>query len=85
MRKYPFYGNHSSVMEFKVGRVKGSCVVHYRPPQYEPPNMICYPEEVEFTHVDVNGKYIPFENINDVLNNIMLETFERVRHEDHYL
>lgn len=85
MRKYPFYGNHSSVMEFKVGRVKGSCVVHYRPPQYEPPNMICYSEEVEFTHVDVNGKYIPFENINDVLNNIMLETFERVRHEDHYL
>jgi hypothetical protein len=85
MRKYPFYGNHSSVMEFKVGKVKGSCVVHYRPPQYEPPNMICYPEEVEFTHVDVNGKYIPFENINDVLNNIMLETFERVRHEDHYL
>ena len=85
MRKYPFYGNHSSVMEFKVGKVKGSCVVHYRPPQYEPPNMICYPEEVEFTHVDVNGKYIPFENINDVLNNIMLETFERVRYEDHYL
>lgn len=85
MRKYPFYGNHSSVMEFEVGKVKGSCVVHYRPPQYEPPNMICYPEEVEFTHVDVNGKYIPFENINDVLNNIMLETFERVRHEDHYL
>jgi hypothetical protein len=85
MRKYPFYGNHSSVMEFKVGKVKGSCVVHYRPPQYEPPNMICYPEEVEFTHVDVNGKYIPFENINDVLNNIMLKTFEKVRHEDHYL
>jgi len=55
MTKYPFYGNYSRVMKFEVGRVKGSCVIHYRPPQYEPPNMICYPEEVEFTHVDVNG------------------------------
>lgn len=71
MRKYPFYGNCSSVMDFNVGKVKGSCVIHYRPPQYDPP----VPEEVEFTHVSVNNKYIPFENINDVLFNIMLEEF----------
>ena len=50
MRKYPFYGNRSSVMDFNVGKVKGSCVIHYRPPQYDPP----VPEEVEFTHVSVN-------------------------------
>jgi len=45
--------------------------------------MICYPEEVEFTHVDVNGKYIPFENINDVLFNIMLEAFEEHKESGH--
>jgi len=70
--------SYSSLMRFDVGMVRGSCIINYRPPQYEPPNPQYdppVPEEVEFTHVSVNNKYIPFENINDVLFSIMLEEF----------
>ena len=71
--------SYSSLMRFDVGMVRGSCIINYRPPQYEPPNMICCPEEVEFTHVEVNGRDIPFADVNETLNNIMLEAFEEHR------
>lgn len=67
--------NCSDVLNFNVGKVKGSCLVNYYPGEYEGWYLFS-PEDIEFTYVDVNGKRIPFEKINTVLNNIMLEAFE---------
>jgi hypothetical protein len=66
----------NKILEFNVGKVKGSCLVYYEAPQYEPPNMI-QQQYMEFTHVDVNNKLIPFDNINDVLFGIMEQAFEQ--------
>lgn len=67
---------YNRILEFNVGKVKGSCLVYYEPPQYEPPNMI-QQQYIEFSHVDVNNKLIPFESINDVLFRIMEQAFEQ--------
>jgi len=62
---------YNRILEFNVGKVKGSCLVYY-----EPPNMI-QQQYIEFSHVDVNNKLIPFESINDVLFGIMEQAFEQ--------
>ena len=67
---------YNKILEFKVGKVKGSCLVYYEPPEYEPPNTI-FKQYIEFSHVNVNNKLISFESINDVLFGIMEQAFEQ--------
>lgn len=62
-------------LEFEVGKARGSCDVYYEPAEYEGIYMFC-PEFIEFNNVYIKNKKIPFENINDVLFNIMLGAFK---------
>lgn len=63
------------LLEFEVGRVKGSCDVYYEPAEYDGIYLFS-PEFIEFSSVVINNRTVPFTKINDVLNNIMLEAFE---------
>jgi hypothetical protein len=63
------------LLEFEVGRVKGSCDVYYEPAEYDGIYPFS-PEYIEFSSVVINNRTVPFTKINDVLNNIMLEAFE---------
>lgn len=63
------------LLEFEVGRVKGSCDVYYEPAEYDGIYPFS-PEFIEFSSVVINNRTVPFTKINDVLNNIMLEAFE---------
>jgi hypothetical protein len=70
------------LLEFEVGRVKGSCDVYYEPAEYDGIYLFS-PEFIEFSSVVINNRTVPFNTINTVLNNIMLEAFEEYRYDSH--
>ncbi len=69
----------SMLLEFEVGRVSGSCDVYYEPAEFDGIYPFS-PEFIEFSSVVINSRPVPFNTINTVLNNIMLNAFKESRY-----
>jgi hypothetical protein len=65
-------------IHFDVGNVEGHCDVYYEPPEYEGIHLF-QNEYIEFTSVEINGKILALNKINDVLYDIMLDSFYKTK------